>query len=722
MIFSYKKLLQIIGHELSLDQMKNAINKIGFEVESIEKFVDIEGIKFGYVEKTYKNPNADKLTVCEIKFADQNRIIQTNATNVKENDYLIAFVPGSRKDQMVFSSKKLKDIESEGMLASINELGFDASLYSKFEHGIFTFGKVDLNLDPMEFFDLNDYLIDISILSNRSDANSYYIMAKEIAAFYQLDIKEKLNDKKNNLETDINIVKSDEYLLTMFESETLDIKLSIQDKLLLLKSGVKLINEAVDLTNLNLIMTGMPTHCYDKNKIDFNNLSAGLYTGKFTMLGNQEVELKNAFAILDNQMKPISLAGIMGSEKTKVDDNSEKIIFEMGIFSTKNVRNTKKQILLDTMSFRQSSKKISLGTLELGYKFLVSHLNKFSKLINFSNINQNVIEFDYEFLNKMANKNILEEEKFKNAKKSLELLGFKFDKNLIYIPTYRHDIFNKEDMVEEFFRFYGYENFIPEQPKYKTLDKIYHYDDFHNIVSSMGYRQVWTYSLVSKKSNIFNPFNFESSIELMTFVSKEREVIRDSIAISLAEVIEYNIKRKINSVDIFDIGMVNKYDRVIGLASTTKSFEQIKNDIQRLFKKSLTFVRATEDIFNPSVSAKIYLENKMIGWIGKIHPKLKISDAYFAEVVEPIYESDKNNLISFTENPLKYRDITFTIKFKESIKYYIDKIKSIDLLIYKVEIIDEFILEESKKITLRILFEDQILDKLEKELKKLEQI
>ena len=170
MIFSYKKLLKLANLEIenvSIDDITKAINSIGFEVESYEKFGDVEGIKFGHVLKTYKNPNADRLIVCEIEFeGNVKRIIQTTATNVKENDYLMAFIPGSRSKNIVFAEKVMQGINSQGMLVGLSELGFKNDVIpQEYQNGIFTFSKVDLSLDPIAYFELDDYLIDVTIKS-----------------------------------------------------------------------------------------------------------------------------------------------------------------------------------------------------------------------------------------------------------------------------------------------------------------------------------------------------------------------------------------------------------------------------------------------------------------------------------------------------------------------------------------------------------------------------
>ncbi|UVD81498.1 phenylalanine--tRNA ligase subunit beta [Mycoplasma iguanae] len=713
MIFSYKKLLQLANINVSIDQLAKVITNLGFEVESYELFSKVKGIKFGHVQKVYKNPNADKLNVCEIEFADKKRVIQTNANNVKVGDYLMAFVEGASSGDIVFGPKEMQGVISEGMLCSLNEIGFDISYApSEMAEGIFTFKEqIDLSIDPVEFFDLNDYLIDVKILSNRSDANSYLIMAREIAAYYLKEMQQ-LQTVKPNMESTTKVQAGIQSSLVLIETKNSNISISLQEKLFLVKSQVKLISSVVDLTNLNLLMTGMPTHAYDKAKINTTFLTAKLFTGQFQSLGGKITEFKDGLGILNDKNVVVSLAGIMGGEKTAVSDNTENIIFEMGIFPIKEVRSTVKQLKIESNASKQSSKKISLGTLELGTKFLSQRLEKFSVPINFPTIEQKILEFDWNYLNFIAGENIYGNQDFLRTKKSLEILGFKFDKNKITIPTYRHDITHWQDIVEEFFRFYGYEKFKPQQPQQQVLDEIYTYKDYPTLVANLGYQQVWTYSLISKEKNIFNPFSFDKTIELETFVSKEREQIRNSLAVSLAEVIDYNQKRKIQNISIFDIGMVNKLDRVLSLASTVKSFREIQNDLQTIYQKELIFKKTTAEIFHTGVSAKIYNDNNLVGWIGKIHPKLKISDAFFAEIILPENVQKKVIFQNYDSAPLKIRDVTIEIALDQSPMQWINKFKNI-VGVYKVELVDEFMKNDKNNITIRITLAEKAISEIE---------
>ncbi|WGI36302.1 phenylalanine--tRNA ligase subunit beta [Mesomycoplasma lagogenitalium] len=709
MLFSFNKLKEIANLDINISilDVVNAINSIGFEVEEYKKLNEIKGIKFGHILNIYKNPNTNKLNVCEIEFNDKIRIIQTNADNVKKGDYLMAFVPGSSSKNIIFDKKNLQGIESEGMLVSLNELGFDSDLvWSEYKDGIFTFNKVDLNLDPIEYFSLNDYIIDIKVLSNRSDANSYYIMARELAAYFNSDFSE-IKEKKHTFVSDFKINDFKNNKLSGLEVNLdSNFSLSIQDSLLIVKSGIKLISPIVDLTNLNLLFSGMPCHAYDKDKI-VSPISPTIFSGEFEILGAKIVNFQNALGIKDKNDSIISLAGIMGGEKTSVTKDTKKVILEIGNFSIKDIRNSAKQLKIESNSFKQSSKKISNGTMEIAFKFFSNYLKDFSAPINFYKTKEKEIDFDIEYINRISGSKISETEKFQKVINSLKILGFKFHCKKIIVPNYRHDIEDIDDILEEILRFYGYDNLKLERP-FTNSFIVNEISSLKNEIAANGFQEVWSYSLISKHKNILNPFNFDNSISLETFVSKEREEIRNSLAISLAEIIEYNQKRKIENISIFEIGMVNELKNVLCLATTSKSFTNLKTILVNLFGNNFKFQRTTnEQMYHSGVSAHIFYENELIGWIGKISPYLSISDALFLEINLDKLSKKEINYQIYNSEPLKTRDITFAIELKESINDKIDDLKSLYKNIFSISIKDVFIKENEKRVTINVVCDEQ---------------
>ena len=704
MIFSLHELKRLAGldNKVKLSDINNAINSLGFEVESNTPFGNVSGIKFGKVLKLEKNPNADTLTVVDLEFEDKNRVIQTNATNLKVGDVVVAFVPGSSRGDITFGAKELQGIMSEGMLTSLGEYGIDKELVREEYEGIMTYNDVtDLSMDPVEYLGLRDILIDIDVLSNRSDAQSYMVMANEIAAYFKVEMP-KLNQNKSSLKSNIKIENGKSESLVMMES-TNDFSITIKEQILLAKSGIKSINDIVDLTNLTLIMTGQPTHAYDKDSVG-KNFTASLSSDNVVIFGGKEVAMKNNLVIKSDD-KVVSMAGVIGLENTGVNKETKDFVLELGIFNGKDIRSSMKKVKLSTRASIQSSKNFGYGTTKLALEYLSSKLNTFSEPVNTKKDKVKELKYNVKSASILAGFDMTKHEKWNDVVESLELLGFKFLVDLVQIPSYRYDIESYQDLNEEIFRFFGYNTFEPKAPKL-TASPIKSQDNIKTRIAARGYNEVVTYSLISKVKNVVNPFDFKETTVLETFVSKEREVIRSSQAISLLDVIEYNQKRGMNDVSIFAEGMIGNGLNTFAIASSIRTFEEMKSDVVNLLPSGIIFKRMVNKDFHEGVSAQIFLGDENIGWIGKVHPSHSTINAFIAEFT---LENAKyiSKVSEYSNDPLKTRDVTYELSAKQELGSHIEKDGA-----FSVKVIDEFKKEDINKVTVRYTLSDEQIEKL----------
>ncbi|BAP39355.1 phenylalanine--tRNA ligase subunit beta [Metamycoplasma canadense] len=718
MIFSYKTLCRIANLKtVTPEDVVEAINSIGFEVENYWKFADVEGIKLCHVLKTYKNPQADRLTVCEVEYHDGHKaIIQTTATNMKDGQYVMSFVPGSRSKDIIFSPRKMQGIVSEGMFVGLSEIGFNEEVIPKeFDDQIFQLDKIDLSIDPITYFDLDDWMIDVSILSNRADAQCYLVMAKELAAFFDTEIKWPKKATPNLISSfEIKNLKNTS-AFSLVEASNNKIETSIQDKMLLWKHNIKTFSNAVDLTNLVLIFTGVPCHVYNKEDLKSNEFNVGYYSGKINILGNKEIELNNALCVF-NGNKPVSLAATIGFEDYQFKKESSKAIFELASFNILDVRKNAKQIKMNTDASLRASKEISNGSIILAYNFLSQYLTDYSAQINAPKLHKKSILIDTSYLNKFAGFSIVKTKKYNEVIKKLSILDFKFkpDFSTVSFPNYRYDLNTMQDFVEEIFRFYGYNNFPLKQHKILRLNfeknDIYEYiDKFTN----KNYTNIRTYTLIKPENNIFNPFEITEILNASESKNYDHSQIRLSLIHSLNETMIYNKKQGFERGSYFDIGMIGREMNVLGLISNIKTFEEIKQDIISLTNKTLEFKKTEKQIFNPKSSTEIYLNDELIGYIAKIHPKFINSDAFFAEIKLEKIKTNKIQFVNYRHEPVKNRDITFELDQFESVENIINKIKTIKG-IHSYKIIDIYNKENNKKnITFSFLIEDWAIKKLE---------
>lgn len=706
MLFSFLKLKELANMPSSttIEDVNNAINSIGYEVEEFNKFADVEGIKFGKVLETSKNPNADKLTVCRIEFDDQERIIQTAATNVVVGDVVIAFVPGSRSGEMTFAAKELKGVMSEGMLSSPSEFGLSADLFRK-EHieGIAKYNYItDLSIDPIKHLGLDDFIIDIKILSNRADANAYYSMALELAAYFGTKVnlpKRKISTFKSSIKHEKGVEKS----LSFMEAKK-DFSISMQDQFFLAKSGIKSVNDVADLSNLILIMTGQPTHAYDKTSVG-TSFKAEYKSGKVNIFGNKEVILEENLVITsDNEI--VSVAGVIGIEEKATSNATKDFILEFGRFNIKDVRKSAKTVKLNTMASNQSSKEFTEGVTKLALDYASELLNNFSDVVSEPELRRKFAPWNVREISMLAGMDVQKDARYEKTLSALEIIGYRFMTDKVEVPSHINGIDEQQDMNEEFFRYYGFDNLKPQAPKL-TPSHIQTIVSLNKQVAAQGYNESVAYTLISAERNIFNPFGFAKTVKLETFVSKEREVIRDSMLASMLEIVEYNQKRKMEAISIFDIGMINDGIKVLALASTVKSFAQMLSDIKNVINLPFEVVRFEAKEVHKGTSAKLMLNGEMIGWIGKSHPSLTEVDMMFAEI--KISSTNKKIIFSpYSQEQLKQRDITLPLNAKYDVKPIIDKFRELPE-VYSVEVIDTFAKEGKNNTTFRIIGTDKTI-------------
>lgn len=695
MFFSEKKLREFanLSDNIKSSDIVDAINSIGFEVEQVIDLNKVSGLKFGHVISTSKNPNSTKLNVCEIEFNDKKRIIQTAAQNVRNGDYVIAFVPGSKINDIEIKEKEMAKIVSEGMLASFAELGFNESLLTnEMKEGIIRLKKINLNLNPIEHFGLDDKIIEVSILSNRSDAQSYEIFSRELAAFFHTKPKFYFSKAKNEeIKSNIKIEQDEINKLNGVEVENKNFELNIEDIFLLLKSNIKIEqNDILNFSNLSMIVTGVSLRAFDGDKI-----------GEKLVIKKDN----NKIVYLNDTKNNISILGVEVNPKFEANPKSKKIIFEFSQIDEKIVRDNSKISKKVTNSSINNSRVIAKGQIEITRNFISHYFHATSKLINPIESDLLKIKFSKEYLNDYAGFDILKTPRYKYSIKSLEILGFKFD-TYVSIPNTRHDIKNMQNIVEEIFRFYGLNNFEPEPIKQNTTI-VNSINPIEKLVSFLGYKQAWTYTLMNKEKNIFNPFNFKKEYNLKTFVSEEYNSIRNSIALPLLNVFDYNIKRNIKNLSLFDLGMINDTKALI-IASNEKSYVEIKSDLEKIANQKFEIKKLDNDFLHPNYNAALFVGGTMVGWIGKFNPNKYDSDIIFGEIFEECIYKPMNRFIEFDSSPLKERDITFDIEKEFDNDIYLNKLKTIEG-IFSIKLISTFLKEGKEKLTYRIIMNEEAL-------------
>ena len=437
MKFSVNKLKHMLKNDaLTLEEIVEAINSIGFEVEEIIQPLKHKNIKFCKVLSVSKNPNGERLNVCEVKFNNGQRVIQTTDNSVKEGKTYVAIQSEGYSGDIVIKNTSLKGVQSQGMFCSLEELGWNGEyLDDQVKGKIFNY-EVDINQKVASELDLDDYYLDVSILSNRNDANSYKIMALELAAYFKLEINDfdlkKVRYITQHPTPEYSLIDELGIIEDMFSFKLKEVpELNIKQKALLVKSEVKLADKYTNYANYLSLIYGLPIYVINEDK-------------------TFEIKTEDELVVLNSANNNI----ILGIENTTPVN---KPVFAIIIPDLKVVRKNLKIYKKSNRNTILSMKKVSPGLVNLlcfDYRKSLRNVAIFKH-----DVERGTIEYSKELLDRYANFNMSKSNEFKQIQNRLRQLGFDFTSDKTRIPIYRYDIKTSEDFIEEVFRFYGYEHF-----------------------------------------------------------------------------------------------------------------------------------------------------------------------------------------------------------------------------------------------------------------------
>ena len=655
-----------LKEEKLLDQLTN----IGLEVESLENLsFGNELFKVAKIIKTEKHPNADRLKVCDVNIGEKElKKVVCGASNAREGLLTIYAPPGATipKTKTKLVVAKIRGVTSYGMLCSESELnlsdesdGITELLKSKYEK----------NIGKSYFSKSNSNLIDLSITPNRPDCLGLRGIARDLAAsgFGKLkDLKEKKHKSSFKQTIKIKINKEKNQGCTVFGSCLIsNVKNSESPKWLkdkLVSIGEKPISAIVDITNYIMFDINRPLHAYDADKIQKSIIVRNSKSGEeFTALDNKNYKLDNSMCVISDNKGILGLGGIIGGTRSGTELNTKNVLLEAAYFEPRSIRDTAKKLNIDTDAKFRFERGIDPLSIEAG-------LNKAASLIK-EICGGEISKIDIQRINNFKNKTI----KFdpfsfervtgfkistKEMLKILENLGFKIKKDKKYlnltIPSWRPDISQEVDIVEELVRIIGYEkiniiNPIKERTK-STLtqsQKLFHF--LQRAIASKGYLEAITWSFTdSNYNNYFKDKNKE--IKIVNPISSELGVLRNSIFSNLIMYMSKNLDRGFKDLSIFEIGPIfngsnpgEQNTVVCGLSAgkinrlswndkerDVDVFDVKRDVIQTLveagYNSDKFFIDSeTPNYFHPGKSGRLFLnrgKDLVAAYFGEIHPNI----------------------------------------------------------------------------------------------------
>ncbi len=675
-----------------LKELAVKITKAGINVEKVITN-HIDNLVIGEVIDCIDHPDSDHLHVCQVDVGSKVTQIVCGAPNVRKGLKVIVALPGAvLPGNFEIKKSKIRNQESNGMICALYELGLEEKTEEAYNRGI---EELDSNAkvgdDPIKYLGLDDTLYELDVHKHRNNDCYYHIgFAYEIAAILNRKVtlpddsfKEIEDSIKNHFNLKVETKKCPYYLAKMVT----DVKIKESPDFIkkrLLAAGMRPINNVVDISNYVMLEYGQPLHFFDKDKLGNNILVREANNENIVTLDGKERKLTNDIVITDGN-NPVCIAGVMGGENTEVDENTKTILIESAIFDAVSIRNTANRLDLRSEASIRYGKGLNYEYTNKAILRACHLLEKYADAKVLSDMvihdeidkKEKIVEFKPSEVDKMLGITISEED----MKKELERLDFKYkldnDKFIVTIPNRRLDIDpNVNDIAEEIGRLYGYHNLVSTLPKVDIKKGEYIGNvKYRKLISkrlrSLGLNEVKTYTLVSKDMLKFNYDNKENII-LPNPMSNDKEVVRTTLIPSLLNVYNYNKTRKVNDILIYEIAktydinyteeskicILMKGNFINNGWNNTKikvDFYLIKGILENLLdylglKNRYSFKTDNIPNMHPGMSARILLDRKEIGIIGRIHPTDSKDEIYICEL-------SMDSLITNIK-PIKYKEIS----------------------------------------------------------------
>ena len=590
MNISYNWLREFLKLEHSVEDTAEILTELGLEVEGISKFESIkgglDGVVIGKVKTCKKHPNADRLKLTTVDIGNDKEVqIVCGAPNVDSNQTVAVATVGTKLfsdgEVWTINKSKIRGEESNGMICAEDELNLGNS-----NEGIMVLDNKHKAGTPLsKIFKIeNDFILEISLTPNRSDAISHYGVARDLRAGL-LQRGEKIElikpsatdfivDKKS---ANIKIQVDQNQFAPRYCGIVIDnIKIEQSPEWLINKLssiGVSPINNIVDITNYILHDIGQPLHAFDYDKITQNKISVKtLKNGtKFTALDGIERELTENDLMICDGNKPLCLAGIYGGLNSGVTEKTTSIFLESAFFDPVNIRRSSKYHKLNTDASYRFERGVDPNTTVLALKkacILIKETCKeamiASDIIDIypKKIEEKQIIIRFDNIENLIGKKI-ETEIIKQIITSLDIkIESVTESNLgISIPSYRSDVTREADVIEEILRIYGYNNIESSKKINRSLivsnetSKNNYENRISNHLVSLGFIEIMTNSLITPKFNKANK-NIDEllNINIINSSSSDHSSLRNSMMFSGIETLSYNINRKNSNLKMFEFG------------------------------------------------------------------------------------------------------------------------------------------------------------------------
>lgn len=662
--------------DVTAQEFTDAMTLSGSKVEGFEKMdADLEKIVIGQIEKIERHPDADKLIICQVNIgADAPIQIVTGAPNVKEGDKVPVVLDGGRvagghdgkmtPGGIKIKKGKLRGIESNGMMCSIEELGSNRDMYPEApEYGIYIFPEdAEVGADAIEALGLHDVVFEFEITSNRVDCYSILGLARETAATFRKEFRApevKVQGSGDDVNNYVSVEVQDTDLCPRYCARVVkNIKLAPSPEWMqrrLASVGIRPINNLVDITNYVMEEYGQPMHAYDLDTIADHRIVVrrAEKDERFVTLDGQERVMDDSVLMICDGEKAVGMAGIMGGENSMITDDVHTMLFEAACFDGTNIRLSSKKVGLRTEASGKFEKGLDPNNAE-------EAINRACQLIEELGAGEVVdgmvdvygqkkeavrIPFEPERINAILGTD-LSKEQMLSYFKPIEL-AYDEAANEVIAPTFRQDLFRTADLAEEVARFYGYDNIPTTLPKGEaTTGKLPFYLRVEavarDIAEFCGFSQGMTYSFESPKvfDKLLLPEDApeRNAIVISNPLGEDFSIMRTISLNGMLTSLATNYNRRNKNVRLYEMGNIylpkslplselpdERMQFTLGMYGdgdffTMKGVVEEFLDKIGMHEKETYDPKAGKSFLHPGRQANIIYDKTVIGYMGEVHP------------------------------------------------------------------------------------------------------
>jgi len=696
------------------EEYRDGMTLSGTKVEGVEKLdKNLEKIVIGQILKIEKHPDADKLIVCQVNVGNEQVQIVTGAKNVKEQDKIPVVLDGGRvagsahdekptPDGLKIKKGKLRGVESYGMMCSIEELGSTKDMYpSASADGIYILSEdAPVGESAISYLGFEDVVFEYEVTSNRVDCYSVIGIAREAAAtfrneFHLPEVNITGNDEDVNdfVKVEVeNINLCSRYCARMVKNIRIEPSPEWMQRRLA-ASGIRPINNIVDITNYVMEEYGQPMHAYDMTTIAGNKIvvKCAEEGDTFITLDSQERKLDESVLMICDGEKAVGIAGIMGGENSMITDSVETMLFEAACFDGTNIRLSSKKVGLRTDASGKFEKGLDPNNTLMAINRacqLIEELGAGEVVGGIVDVFKNTkevkrIPFNSEKINKILGTTISEEEMLSYFKR-LEIEYDKDTKEAI-IPSFRQDLEVIADLAEEVARFFGYDN-IPttlptgEATTGKLPFKLRIETTARNIAECCGFSEGMVYSFESPK--VFDKLlipkdsKLRETVVIRNPLGEDYSIMRSLTLNGMLTSLATNYNRRNKDVRLYEIGNIyipkelpvvqlpeERTQLTLGMYGDGDFFT-MKGVVEEILKKvgldeKVLYNPNSEKAFlHPGRQANIMYDKKVLGFLGEVHPE--VADNY--DIGEKAY-------VAVLDMPMICEMATYDRKFEGIAKY-----------------------------------------------------